>query len=67
MQQGKDVSVAYQTSGNIAVSDEEALRFAEFGTEYGLAGVNFGKHAERLKSLRETIRSSLKLKKPGEV
>lgn len=28
--QGHDVHVAYQVSGNIAVSDEEALRFAEF-------------------------------------
>ena len=27
--QGHDVHVAYQTSGNIAVSDEEALKFAE--------------------------------------
>jgi len=29
IQQGHDVHVAYQTSGNIAVSDEEALKFAE--------------------------------------
>lgn len=29
VQQGHDVHVAYQTSGNIAVSDEEALKFAE--------------------------------------
>ncbi len=28
--QGHDVHVAYQTSGNIAVFDEEALRFADF-------------------------------------
>jgi glucosamine-6-phosphate deaminase len=28
--QGHDVHVAYQTSGNIAVADHEALRFAEF-------------------------------------
>ena len=27
--QGHDVHIAYQTSGNIAVSDEEALKFAE--------------------------------------
>lgn len=28
--QGHDVHVAYQTSGNIAVSDDEAIRFADF-------------------------------------
>ncbi|HWZ21321.1 MAG TPA: glucosamine-6-phosphate deaminase [Cytophagaceae bacterium] len=32
--QGHDVHVAYQTSGNIAVSDDEALRFAGFVCEY---------------------------------
>ncbi len=29
VEQGHDVHVAYQTSGNIAVSDQEALKFAE--------------------------------------
>ncbi|MDO5969601.1 glucosamine-6-phosphate deaminase [Flavivirga aquimarina] len=29
VQQGHDVHIAYQTSGNIAVSDDEALKFAE--------------------------------------
>ncbi|XCF05957.1 glucosamine-6-phosphate deaminase [Tamlana crocina] len=29
IEQGHDVHVAYQTSGNIAVSDEDALKFAE--------------------------------------
>ena len=29
VEQGHDVHVAYQTSGNIAVSNEEALKFAE--------------------------------------
>jgi len=33
-QQGHEVHVAYQTSGNIAVSDEEALRFASFVCDY---------------------------------
>lgn len=30
VEQGHDVHVAYQTSGNIAVADHDALRFAEF-------------------------------------
>ena len=33
-EQGHDVHVAYQTSGNIAVSDDDALRFAEFVKEF---------------------------------
>ncbi len=32
--QGHDVHVAYQVSGNIAVADDEALRFAEFAKDY---------------------------------
>uniref|UniRef100_A0A2B4RLE8 Putative glucosamine-6-phosphate deaminase-like protein BT-0258 n=1 Tax=Stylophora pistillata TaxID=50429 RepID=A0A2B4RLE8_STYPI len=32
--QGHDVHVAYQTSGNIAVADAEALRFAHFVVDY---------------------------------
>ncbi|WP_199269881.1 glucosamine-6-phosphate deaminase [Algibacter sp. L1A34] len=34
VQQGHDVHVAYQTSGNIAVSDDEALKFAEIVKSY---------------------------------
>lgn len=33
-EQGHEVHVAYQTSGNIAVADEEALRFANFVVDY---------------------------------
>lgn len=33
-QQGHEVHVAYQTSGNIAVTDGEALRFASFVCDY---------------------------------
>ena len=33
-QQGHEVHVAYQTSGNIAVTDSEALRFASFVCDY---------------------------------
>jgi glucosamine-6-phosphate deaminase len=32
--QGHDVHVAYQTSGNIAVADDEAVRFAEFVVDF---------------------------------
>ncbi len=32
--QGHEVHVAYQTSGNIAVADDEALRFIEFANDF---------------------------------
>ncbi len=35
VEQGHDVHVAYQTSGNIAVHDHDALRFIEFMDEFG--------------------------------
>jgi glucosamine-6-phosphate deaminase len=38
--QGHDVHVAYQTSGNIAVHDHDALRFAEFVREMELTQEN---------------------------
>ena len=34
VEQGHEVHVAYQTSGNIAVADAEALRFANFVVDY---------------------------------
>ena len=36
VEQGHEVHVAYQTSGNIAVHDHDALRFIEFFEELGL-------------------------------
>ena len=35
VEQGHEVHVAYQTSGNIAVHDHDALRFVEFMHEFG--------------------------------
>ncbi|MBS1550313.1 MAG: glucosamine-6-phosphate deaminase [Bacteroidetes bacterium] len=34
IKQGHEVHVVYQTSGNIAVTDEEALKFAEVGQDF---------------------------------
>ena len=66
VEEGHDVSVAYQTSGSIAVSDEEALRFAEFAHSFGLARSN-GASVPVLEEAREKIRTSLQAKRPGEV
>ena len=35
--QGHEVHVAYQTSGNIAVFDDDAIRFAEFVADFNRA------------------------------
>ena len=63
--QGHEVHVAYQTSGNIAVFDDEAIRFAEFVADYD--------HAFRLPAdapagqLYHRVAEFLKSKQPGQV
>lgn len=44
--QGHEVHVAYQTSGNIAVADDEALRFIEFVTNFNRSFNIAGTEAE---------------------
>ncbi len=62
--QGHDVHVAYQTSGNIAVFDDDVVRFADFVNDFH---ETFGLHKEVTQSLFDTIREKLKSKKPGDV
>nr|HAD51293.1 glucosamine-6-phosphate deaminase [Algoriphagus sp.] len=62
--QGHEVHVAYQTSGNIAVFDDEALRFADFVTDYNDA---FHFKDESVLQTFEDIRAFLKQKESGEV
>lgn len=62
--QGHEVHVAYQTSGNIAVFDDEAIRFADFVTDYH---ENFGFENEETVDLFNEVRESIKNKEPGEV
>jgi glucosamine-6-phosphate deaminase len=64
--QGHEVHVAYQTSGNIAVFDADAIRFADFAADYNqLFGIGGGGgDAERVeKHIEEFLRN----KKPGQV
>ena len=61
---GHDVHVAYQTSGNIAVFDDEAVRFADFVTDY--ANV-FRMKDEKADKLLNKINNFLKKKNPGDV
>ncbi len=62
--QGHEVHVAYQTSGNIAVFDDEAIRFAEFVRDYNeLFNIS---QTEASVIFNETVKF-LKNKMPGQV
>ncbi len=63
-EQGHDVHVAYQTSGNIAVWDDAALRHADFVAEYCKA---FQLAEDKATLIEEHIESFLRGKKPGEL
>jgi glucosamine-6-phosphate deaminase len=62
--QGHQVHVAYQTSGNIAVFDDDAIRFADFVTDYS---DTFGLAESQATQLFRRVSESLKNKQPGEV
>lgn len=61
---GHDVHVAYQTSGNIAVFDEDVIRFADFVNDYNDA---FGLKKEMTSELFKGIKEKIKRKKAGDV
>jgi glucosamine-6-phosphate deaminase len=62
--QGHEVHVAYQTSGNIAVFDADAIRFADFATEFNSI---FAIDVEQAKKVEKHLEQFLKNKKPGQV
>lgn len=57
--QGHEVHIAYQTSGNIAVFDDEVVRFLDFATDV--------QENEELQEQFRKVRAFLKAKKPGQV
>jgi len=63
-QQGHDVHVAYQTSGNIAVWDESAIRHADFVREFAQVFPTLGK--EFAARLEATIEEFISHKKAGQ-
>jgi glucosamine-6-phosphate deaminase len=73
--QGHEVHVAYQTSGNIAVFDADAVRFADFAAEYnklfklgGEPGTAGGlAAADQAVKMERHIEEFLRNKKPGQV
>jgi glucosamine-6-phosphate deaminase len=62
--QGHDVHVAYQTSGNIAVTDEFVTRFMDFAV--GFEDM-FGVDSKKSKEILETARQYLRFKKSNQV
>ncbi len=62
--QGHEVHIAYQTSGNIAVFDDDAIRFVEFVTEFNH---HFRIDMERTAQLEDHIEEFLKKKKAGQI
>ena len=63
-QQGHEVHVAYQTSGNIAVADDEALRFARFVCDYN---EKFGIRNSEAEDIYKKSIAFLKNKKASEI
>jgi glucosamine-6-phosphate deaminase len=63
VQQKHDVHVAYQTSGNIAVFDDDVIRFLDFGSQFSkifdLAGADS-------RNIYQKLAKKLTNKKPGE-
>lgn len=62
--QGHEVHVAYQTSGNIAVFDDDAIRFADFVRDFN---EQFGLSKSDGEKFYKTVVKSLKGKGPGQV
>ena len=65
MQQHHDVHVAYETSGNIAVGDEEVSRFMHFIKGFNMIFTSGSD--EVINNSYQTVRDFLKGKKPGDV
>ncbi|WP_027137016.1 glucosamine-6-phosphate deaminase [Gaetbulibacter saemankumensis] len=63
-EQGHDVHVAYQTSGNIAVADDEAVRFASFVCDYN---EKFGIKSNEAHAIYKKAIKFIKTKKDSEI
>lgn len=63
-EQGHEVHVAYQTSGNIAVFDDDVIAYADFVAGYHQI---FGMDTSEGQSLFSSVVEQIRNKKPGEV
>jgi len=62
--QGHDVHVAYQTSGNTAVWDDDVLRYMEFAIDFNHS---IGDSDGHLKKLYEDMRTFIAQKQPNQI
>ena len=62
--QGHDVHVAYQTSGNTAVWDDDVLRYVEFAIDFNQS---LGKDSSELQRIYEDMRKFIDQKKPNQL
>ena len=62
--QGHDVHVAYQTSGNTAVWDTDVLRYVEFAMDFNKS---LGKDQGKLESIYDEMREFISKKQPNEI
>src|SRR5690625_7472939 len=61
---GHEVHIAYQTSGNIAVFDDDVVRIADFVLDYSEA---FGMKEQKAEKLFRKVNEILKTKQPSQV
>lgn len=62
--QGHEVHVAYQTSGNIAVFDDDVIQYTDFFQE---VGIGLGVQNKEALALYKKVNKFIKEKKPGDV
>lgn len=64
VQQGHEVHIAYMTSGNVAVFDHDALRYANFVADFNQM---FGIESERTSEIEQKVYEFLGRKRPSDV
>jgi glucosamine-6-phosphate deaminase len=62
--QGHDVHVAYQTSGNTAVWDDDVLRYMEFAIDFE---ASLGNDTSQLRAVYENMRQFIQQKQPNQI
>lgn len=62
-EQGHEVHIAYQTSGNIAVFDDAAIRFIDFALDFSR---EFDQDTEKIEQMYQEARAFLASKDPGQ-
>ena len=62
--QGHEVHVAYQTSGNLAVFDADAIRFSEFALDFSRI---FAISPDEAAAIERHIEDQLRKKRPGQI